>query len=218
MMVPAIAAAALLAAASPVQGSVFGPIVSVKGDTFTLTTKLSPSGRSLVSAGSARITEQAPAARSDLKAGACVTAVGARSANGVVAASRITIATIVKGRCAGGFAFRRDGGITHRPPRTPPPGGFRGNGTFGFAFGLVATLKGSTLTVKSPRGTTTVTISAKTTYVRTETVKASALEVKTCAFVRGTSTDKGVTVKAAEISITPETNGSCTTGFRPPGS
>ena len=54
----AVVAAALVlvpaaSAASPVQGSLFGPVVSVKGTTFTITTTLSPSGKSLVSAGSA---------------------------------------------------------------------------------------------------------------------------------------------------------------------
>jgi len=37
-------------AATPVQGSVSGPVVSVKGSTFTITTSLSPTGKSLVSA------------------------------------------------------------------------------------------------------------------------------------------------------------------------
>lgn len=219
----AAALAALAVAASPVQGSVFGPIVSVKGDTFTLTTKLSPNGKSVVSAGSARITEQAAASRSDLKVGACVAANGTRNAKGVVAATRIMITAPVKGTCGGNVTFR-GGGPRLRPPRTgtlPPGGGFfrRGGGSFGFAFGSVKSLKGSTLTVKSAFGSTaalTVTISAKTTYSQTETVKASAITVKTCAFVRGTSSDKGVTVKATDIAITPETNGSCTTGFRRP--
>ena len=58
-----VAAAAALAllpaaatAATPVQGSVFGPIVSVQGTTFALTTSLSPSGRSTVAVGKATIT------------------------------------------------------------------------------------------------------------------------------------------------------------------
>ena len=63
--IAAVAAALVLvpaaSAAAPVQGSLFGPVVSVKGTTFTITTTLSPSGKSLVSAGSAKITEQEPA-------------------------------------------------------------------------------------------------------------------------------------------------------------
>ena len=75
----------------------FGPVVSVKGTTFTITTSLSPSGKSQVSAGSATITEQATAPRSSLKVGACVMATGAKNSKGVVTATRITISQPVKG-------------------------------------------------------------------------------------------------------------------------
>jgi hypothetical protein len=232
--ITAVAAALVLvpvaSAASPVQGSLFGPVISVKGTTFTITTTLSPSGKSLVSAGSAKITEQTAAPKSSLKVGACVMANGVRNAKGVVAAARITISQPVKGSCTNGFAGgRRTGGI--RPPGTTPPtgtrrppGGFGGNTNFGFAFGSVTKVSGSTLTVKgtsfgssAPR-TTTVTVSSKTSLLRTITVAASAITVKTCAFVNGTSTDKGVTVKATRVAITPETKGTCTSGFRRPGS
>jgi hypothetical protein len=232
--IAAVAAALVLvpaaSAAAPVQGSLFGPVISVKGTTFTITTTLSPSGKSLVSAGSAKITEQAAAPKSSLKVGACVMATGARNAKGVVTATRITISQPVKGSCTNGFARGgRTGGT--RPPRTTPPtggqrppGGFGGAGNFGFAFGSVTKASGSTLTVKgtsfgssAPR-TTTVTVSSKTTLTRTITVAASTIEVKTCAFVRGTSADKGITVKATNVAITPETKGTCTSGFRRPGS
>ncbi len=215
-------------AASPVQGSLFGPVVSVKGTTFTITTTLSPSGKSLVSAGSAKITEQAAAPKSSLKVGACVMATGARNAKGVVAATRITISQPVKGSCTNGFAGRggnRPGGGT--PPsgnRTPPAGGFSRSGNFGFASGSVTKVSGSTVTVKgkkfgsSATQTTTVTVSSKTSLQHTATVKTSAIEVKMCAFVNGTSTDKGLTVKATRVALTPETKGTCTSGFRRPGS
>lgn len=232
--IAAVAAALVLvpvaSAASPVQGSLYGPVVSVKGTTFTITTTLSPSGKSLVSAGSAKITEQAVAPRSSLRVGACVMANGARNAKGVVAAARITISQPVKGSCTNGFARGgRVGG--NRPPGTTPPtgsrrppGGFGGNTNFGFAFGSVTKVSGSTLTVegtptfRSTKRTTTVTVSSKTSLTRTITVAASAITVRTCAFVRGTSTDKGVTVKATNVAITPETKGTCTSGFRRPGS
>lgn len=215
-------------AATPVQGSVFGPIVSVQGTTFTITTSLSPSGKSLVSVGSARITEQGTAPRSSLKVGACVGATGTRNSKGVVAAQRISISAPVKGQCAGGFSRRGGGpprtGTVPRTGTTPrPPGGFGGNRNFGFAFGTVTKVSGSTLAVKgvsfgsSKPTTTTVTVSSKTSLDQTLTVKASAIKVKKCAFVRGTSADKGVTVKATDIALSPETNGTCTAGFRRPG-
>ncbi len=231
-----VAAAAMLAllpaaatAATPVQGSVFGPIVSVQGTTFTLTTSLSPSGKSTVTVGKATITEQGTAPKSSLKVGACVAATGARGKNGVVAATRITITEPVKGQCGAGFGGGRGSG----PPRTgtvprtgttpSPPGGFGGGANFGFAFGSVTKVSGSTITVKgrsfgsTKATTTTVTVSAKTSLDQTLTVNASAIKVKMCAFVRGTSPDKGLTVKATNIALTPETNGKCASGFRRPG-
>ena len=235
--IPPVAAVALLAlvpaatAAAPVQGSVYGPVVSVKGTTFTITTSLSPSGKSLVSAGSARITEQAAAPRSSLKVGACVSAMGTRDSKGVVAAQRISISAPAKGRCGGAFFGRGGGGPprtgtvprTGTTPRFQPPGGFQ-NGNFGFAFGSITKVSGSTLTVKgrsfgssTATATTTVTVSSKTSLDQTLTVKASAVKVKMCAFVRGTSADKGVTVKATDITLSPETNGACSGGFRRPG-
>lgn len=228
----AVALAALAAAASPVQGSVFGPVVAVKGSTFTITTTLSPTGKSLVSAGSARISEQATAPRSALKVGACVMATGSKNSKGVVAATRISISAPVNGKCGGNFVRRAGGG---NGGGAPPQGGGRprgggGNGggfqrpaNFGFAFGSVAKLSGSTLTVNgvafgsSKATTTTVTVSSKTTLAEMKTVKAQDVALKMCAFVRGASADKGKTVKATDVSLTPETNGKCTNGFRGPG-
>jgi hypothetical protein len=79
-------------AAKPVVGSVSGPITSVKGARFTLTTTLSPTGTSTVSVGSKTvITEQVPGTIADVKKGACVTALGQKSATGTIAATRITL-------------------------------------------------------------------------------------------------------------------------------
>jgi hypothetical protein len=216
--------AALALATAPVQGSVFGPVVSVKGTTFTITTSLSPNGKSIVSAAGATITEQATAPRSSLKAGACVMASGTRNSKGVIAAARITISQPVKGSCTNGFLGRGGGTRLTRPPgggtRTPPAGGFSAR-IGGFAFGAVTKLSGSTLTVKGSFGSTsrtaTVTISSKTALVRTVMVKPTAVTVKTCAFVNGTSADKGASVKATRIALSTEISGKCTNGFRVPG-
>jgi Domain of unknown function (DUF5666) len=209
-----IALAALAATvATPVSGSVFGPITAVKGTTFTLTTPLSPNGKSVVSVGSATVlTEQLAATRASLKTGACVSAMGARNAKGVVAAQRISISAPVKGVCGGGFARVRTG----RPAGAPPPGGgFRPrSGNFGFAFGKITAVQGATLTVSDARGATKVTVSAKTALDRTARVAASALASKLCAFVYGTSTDKGLTVKAERIMLSREVGGTCRNGFR----
>ena len=225
----ALAAPAAAFAASPVTGSIFGPVTAVRGGTFELSSSLSPTGHAKVSVSSSTaITEQATAPRSSLEVGACVAATGSRNAKGVVAADRITLSSAVEGQCTNGFG-RRPGG--NRPPgarrpgtgTTPqrPPGGFAGAGNFGFAFGKVTAIKGSTLTVSGTRGTTkvttTVSVSSKTRLEETRKVGASAVTTKLCAFVNGTSTDKGVTVEAQRVALTPKVNGACNAGFRRPG-
>lgn len=221
----AVALAALVTAAAPVQGSVFGPVVAVKGSTFTITTSLSPNGKAVVSAAGARITEQATAPHSALKAGACVMASGTKNGKGVVAALRIGLSAAVKGKCGGGFSGFVGG--NRRPPtgtpRRPPAGGFQRTGNVGFAFGQVTKVSGSTLTVKGldfrtkKATTTTVTLSSKTMLSETKTIEASAVQTKECAFIRGSSTDKGKTVKATDVALTPERNGTCANGFGRPG-
>jgi Domain of unknown function (DUF5666) len=219
-------------AATPVQGSVVGPVVAVTGKTFTLTTPANlnvPKNRSTVTVVSSTvITEQKAATRTSLKKGVCVSALGTRNSKGVVAAQRVTLTKPVKGACDTGFGRggRRPGtpgGGSGTPPsggQRPPGGGgaFGGSANFGFAFGTITAVKGSTLTVKGTRGTTTtttsVTVSAKTQIAQTLRVAVSAIEVKLCAFVRGTSSDKGVTVKAQSVALSTPTANGCTTGFR----
>ena len=212
----------LAAAATPVSGSVAGPVTLVKGNTFKLTTTLSPTGSSTVAVGSTTvITDQVVVPHGALKKGTCVMATGKKNAKGVVTATRVTVSQAVKGSCTSGFS--RGGGT--RPTGPPsgsgsgsqrPPGGFSGSANFGFAFGKVTKLKGSTLTVTGFRGTTTVTVPAKTQILKTERVNSSAIVVKICAFVRGTSTDKGVKVKAQDVSLSKPTKTGCTSGFRRP--
>ena len=52
---------------------------------------------------------------------------------------------------------------------------------------------------------------------RTLTVKRSAIRAKECAVVLGTSADKGQTVKANRISLTPPMATGCARGFRRSG-
>ena len=66
------------------------------------------------------------------------------------------------------------------------------------------------------RARVTVAIAAKAQFTKTVQVGASAIKVKLCAFVRGTSADKGVTVAAQTIGLSkPGANG-CNPGFRRP--
>jgi hypothetical protein len=210
------------AAAKPVVGSVSGPVTAVKGTTFKLTTSLSPTGTATISVGTATtITEQVAGTTASVKTGICVMATGQKNAKGVVTAARLSITEPVKGSCTTGFGAGRRG---NRPPGggggTPPtgsgrPGGGFGNvANFGFAFGQVTSVKGDSVKVKGPQGTTSVTLAKATQISQTETVKSSEIAVKSCAFVNGTSTDKGVTVKATDVRLTKPNKGSCTFGFR----
>jgi hypothetical protein len=222
------------AGAAPVQGSVVGPVIAVKGKTFTITTPASlnvPKNTSQVTVvSSTAITEQKAGTRKSVKKGLCASAMGTRNSKGVVAAQRITLTKPVKGACDLGFGRRggtRSGG-SGTPPnggQFPPPGGgggggggFGQSGNFGFAFGTIAAVKGSTLTVKGTRGTTTtttkVTLSSKTQVTQTLQVEVSAIKVRLCAFVRGTSTDAGATVKAQSVALSQPTASGCTGGFR----
>ena len=218
-----VLAAATSAAAAPVQGSISGPVTTVKGSTFTVKTTLSPTGSSKVTVGSkATVIEQQAGTQADLRKGMCVTAMGTKTKS-TVAAQRVSLRPAVKGSCSTGF--RRGGGSGTRPPgsgtRPPGSGGGSGGGSgfsppanFGFAFGQITGVKGSTLTVKGFNGTTTVTVSGKTAITKTVEVGPSAIAVKMCAFVNGTSTNKGVTVTASNVSLSKPVSGSCTFGFR----
>jgi len=217
------------ASAAPVQGSISGPITAVKGSTFTVKTTLSPTGSSKVTVGSkATVTEQKTGTAADLKKGTCVTAMGTK-AKTTVAAQRISLRPAVKGSCTGGFGRGgRPGSGGTRPPGSGSGSGSgsgggsgRGGGSgftppanFGFASGQITAVKGSTLTVKGFNGTTTVTVSGKTAITKTVDVGASAIAEKMCAFVFGTSSDKGKTVTAQTVSLTEPVSGSCTSGFR----
>lgn len=215
-----VLAAPATGAPKPVAGSVSGPVVSVKGKTFTLTTSLSPTGRSKVSVGSkTTITEQLAGTLADVKPGMCVTAIGQKAKNGTVTATRVTLTQPVKGQCAGGFGTRPGGGSppSGAPPggnqSGRPPGGFGGNANFGFAFGKVSAAKSSTITVKGRQGSTKVLLSKKTQVGKMEQVGRAAIVPKLCAFVRGTSGDRGVTVTATDISLSKPISGSCTGRF-----
>ena len=203
-------------AATPVNGSVAGPVVAVKGKTFTVTTTLSPSGKSTATVTSkTTVTSQTSSKLADVKKGACVMATGTKKGT-AVAATRVTITTASGGQCGqrpGGGAGGRPGG-----GGTRPGGGGGGGGTppanFGIANGTVSAVKGSTVTVKGRQGSTTVTLSSKTVYTKTVSVGASAITSKVCAFVRGTSADKGVTISAQNVSLSKPVSGKCTTPGR----
>jgi len=212
-----LATAAALGATTPTQGSIAGPVTTVKSGTFTVKTSLSPTGSALVKTNAkTTISRQITAKRTDLKSGVCVTANGLKNSKGVVAATRVTVSYPTKGSCGG-----RVGGTPPRgngSPTPQPPSGAQRPANAGFAAGMVSSIKGSTLTVTGRDGkTSTVTVSSKTSIRKTASVKPSQVGVKECAFVRGTSTDKGITVLATNVSLSQPVNGSCSTPQRTAG-
>jgi hypothetical protein len=219
-MLAAFATGSSLAlAASPVSGFVSGQVVSVKGTTFVVKNSFGTVGNSTVLlTGSTDLVKQVAARESDVKVGACVTAVGQRPSSGAVEAFRLTITAAVKGKCSTGL-FGYGGGYHGSPPsgagRTgAPPANFTGFGNFGFAAGEVIAVKGNTLTVHGENGSTTVALSSSTEITSMQKVGPSAIVVNECASVRGTSGDNGLTVKASNVNLsTPGTDG-CNRGFR----
>ena len=213
----------LAAAAAAVSGSIGGPVTSVKGQTFTLKTSLSPTGSSKVLVSSATvITEQANGSRADLRKGVCAVALGQTNSKGVILATRVMLSAPVKGKCGGGFGGGGPRGGGNGPGGQLPPQtgsrqrpGFSGN--VGFASGAITAVAGSTITLhSSPQGTSSMTVSSKTQFLKTIDVTASAVRVGHCAFVQGTSTDKGVTVTAQDVRLSKPGPNGCTATFRGP--
>lgn len=216
--VAAGAAGAGVATAAPVRGSISGPITAVDGSTFKVKTSLSPTGTSTVTVGkAAAIVEQRTGTQADLKKGTCVMATGTTK-NKVVDATRISITGQTS--CTNPFRGRRPNRNGGAPPARQGgngnPNGFRRPANLGLAFGTVTAVKGSTLTVKGARGTTTVSVSGKTAITETARVGTAALAKSLCAFVFGTSANKGVTVQATDVELSKPVNGSCRSP-RPPG-
>lgn len=209
-----------IAAAAPTRGSISGPITAVDGSTFKVKTSLSPTGTSTVTVGKkAAVVEQRTGTQSDLKKGVCVMATGTTK-NKVVDAARISITGLKS--CTNPFRGQRPGARNGGTPPARPggngngnPNGFQRPANVGIAFGTVTAVKGSTLTVKGFRGTTTVAVNGKTAITETADVGTSALAKNLCAFVFGTSSDKGVTVQATNVELSKPVNGSCQARRRP---
>ena len=58
-------------------------------------------------------------------------------------------------------------------------------------------------------GAKSVVVSSKTTILKTVSAKAAAITVKECAFVRGASSDNGLTVAASSVGLSAPTKNGC---------
>ena len=225
----AVLGAGVASAASPgVTGFVSGQITSVKSPQFVVKDTFGAVAESTISlAASGTVTERLTASHSDLKVGACVMANGEKATTGsAIDAERLTITSPVDGKCTTGF-FAGGGGRPGNGTGGPYGGAayagnepsFGGFGNFGFAFGSITAINGSTLEVKgTPFGstkptTTKVELSSSTQLTAVKTVDASAIKVGACASVRGTSANEGLTVKATSVSLSQPTSNGCGFGF-----
>lgn len=213
-----------LSATAPT-GFVFGPIVKVNASGFQVTTSFTQTGTATVKlASSTELSQQLETTEGSLKKGVCITAFGTADSKGKVTASSVTISNPSKGKCTGGLG-RGPGsgpsGTSGTPPQRPGSGAPAPGGNFGsvgLAIGKVISLEEKTLKV---RGTLAgkqvekvVSITKETTLQRIARVKADAIATKLCAFVVGTSSDNGLTVKAQTIRLSPPSSSGCS-GFPP---
>jgi hypothetical protein len=188
---------ATAAGAASSQAFISGPIAAVSGSTFTVTTSLSPTGKSKVSIGSkTTMSEQKTGSLSDLKKGICVSASGTKS-GAKITATRISIMSSCTDRPGSGGP-RGGGGNPNLPANA------------GFATGTISSKSGSTLVVKSQNGSSTVVVNSKTQVMKSVKVTTSALKLKLCAFVRGTSSDGQKSVQAQLVQLNTAVNGTCT--------
>jgi hypothetical protein len=193
-------------AATAVSGSVAGAITSVSGSTFMIKTTVTSTGSSKVKLSSkTAITKQAAGTKASLRKGYCVRATGTASGTNLDATQVVitgTNATQCASAFGGGNAIRQGGG-------GGGGGGFTPGGNGGLAFGTITAINGSKLTVTGRFGAKAVIMSSKTAILKTVSAKASSIAVNECAYVRGTSSDNGLTVAAANVSLTEPTSSGC---------
>jgi hypothetical protein len=173
-----------------------GTIAQVSGSTIVLNGQ---SGQVTVNVpDNAVVQKTVSATASDLKVGQTVSVVGTADANGVIAASRIS----VRPDNAGPPSFTPPSGVNPNPratrPSGTPSGGFRGNNV---AVGTIAALTGNTITVTNTQAQeTTVTIGPSTSIDQVVNGSPSDLKVGEFVSVTGT-TDQNGSVQATLVTI-----------------
>ena len=215
-----------------------GEIAAVSGTTMQVQSQ--QSGQVAVSwTSTTTFSQQVTLAASSIKAGDCVTAVGASGTSTsatTFSAASLSVTTATNGSCTGGFGGGGGGGSApsgfpsgSRPSGFPSgarPSGFPSGGTarsVAIASGSVVSVSGSSVVVAardftagsgSGSSTTnkTVALAATTKITGEQTATASAVKVGRCATAVGSSDSSGA-VTATTIRVTDPVNGSCTSGF-----
>jgi hypothetical protein len=221
LVLPLTAAAAALPAygaapaPTPPGGFAFGKVTEANGSRFVVQGQSSVVGVILTKMTS--ISETKAVDTKALVTGACVTAVGTKDKHGRIAAQSVSLISS-KGCPVGGgpgaFRERRAGGAN--APRPPQNGNgnrrFQRPANFAAAFGTVASVKGTLLTVKGRGGSTKVVLSDSTRIEKRRSASPSAIGVGKCASVRGTASANGSIVTARNVDLSPAGKNGCTLG------
>jgi hypothetical protein len=157
------------------------------------------------------ITRTVAGAKADVAAGDCVAVMSntassaAGTTAGPVAASAVTVSPASGQGCRPAMGMGGGGGGA-RPSAGAQPSGANGARRPRGTFGTVGAVAASSFTVQDTNGTTTVTTSPSTTYLKTETADKSALVVGQCATAVGQAASGTVTATAISVRA-PGANG-----------
>ena len=149
----------------------------------------------------------------DITVGKCIVATGAKDPSGAITAATVRLSDQVNGACAFGQGPGGGGGFGGARP-TPLPGASpRPNpGNLAFAGGEVATVSGTTITVKPATGAVqTVVVPTTVRVSKSSLARAADLALHQCLSANGPRDASGK-VTARTISIVPAGPTGCFTG------
>ncbi|MDT7573826.1 MAG: hypothetical protein QOH17_159, partial [Pseudonocardiales bacterium] len=167
--------------------------------------------------GTTTITRTVAGAAADVKAGDCVAVMSgaangaAATTSGPVAATVVTVSPASGQGCRSAMGMGGGGGGGARPSAGAQPSGANGARRPRGTVGTVGAVAASSFTVLDTNGTTTVTTSSSTTYLKTESADKSALVVGQCATAVGQAASGTVTATAISVRA-PGANGCGGTG------
>ena len=190
-----------------------GQLVKVSGTDLTLSTS---NGDVAVTYGSTTvITSTSTGSAADIVPGSCVVIAGQKDSTGAVTATTVRLSQPVAGSCTMGRQVT--GGRPSGSPRAFPSGGARPSGAptlnpnAALVNGVVTTVNGTTVTVRTPAGSTeSVTVPTTVPVTESSVVTATDLTLDSCVRAIGRKNAQGV-VQATALTIQPtDSTGTCT--------
>jgi hypothetical protein len=202
------------AAARGLGGGTAGQLVQLNGSNLTLSTTTGDISVAFTSA--TIITTTSTGSPGDIVAGTCVVIAGQKDATGAVTATTVRLSQPIAGSCAPGRPVGTGGGGT---PRAFPSGGARPSGApalnpnAAFVSGMVTTVTGTSVTVRTTAGvTSSVTVPTTLSVTESSVATSADLTVDSCVRAVGRKNAQGV-VQATALTIQPaNSSGSCTFG------